>query len=131
MGLKRITEYARQIAENSFKHESYTPCENETLLKIFDEERKNMDVTDRNIELLVSQAFGEFGRESFSFKSKEGEYKMVVFPHNIAKSKSTSRSIIRHQLAHIKHGDLERHLTGMVKWFYRQFIAEPRARSYE
>ena len=88
-----------------------------------------MDVTDRNIELLVSQAFGEFGRESFSFKSKEGEYKIVVFPRNLSWSKA--RSTMRYQLAHIKHGDLERDFSGLLGWLYKTFVAEPRARSYE
>ena len=120
---------------DNFVLEVYVPCQDSALLEIFNEERCNMELEGHDIQLLVPEnndnGFDGWWNLARSNGSKESWYDITLFPNNIEDSTLSYRSLIRHEFAHIKHGDLDRHLPRVINWFYRQFIAEPRARRYE
>lgn len=63
--------------------------------------------------------------------SKEDGYTITLFPLTIALWRArygiTTRMIIKHELAHVKNGDLDRKLPRPLGWLYKVLIEEPRA----
>ena len=127
---KEMDEMKRRI--ENLVHVGYLPCTDSALLDIFNEEVHNMGLEGARIQLLIpTTEHHDWWTLVNCSGSKKTHYDITVFPNNIEKSKSNYRSSIRYGLAHIKHGDLDRHLLRGINWLYRHFIAEPRARSYE
>lgn len=116
-----------------FVYDVSNPCKDRDLTRIFDEEKQNMGLENLDIQLLLPEN-GNYDSPSLTgitLGRKENGYSITLFPKTIERFQSNSRSIIRHELAHIKHGDLDRDLPRIIRLLYNLFIAEPRARSYE
>ena len=58
------------------------------------------------------------------------EYSVELYPMAIERFNSTPRKTMRHELAHIKYGDLGRKLPKLIEKLYSIFVKEPRANWY-
>ena len=113
-----------------FVLEVYIPCLDKELLEIFEEEKQRKGLKNLDIQLLVPENDHYFNDATLADASgsQKSWYDIVLYPRNIDDSFTSYRSTIRHELAHIKHGDLDRNFPSFLKKFWNFFVEEPRAR---
>jgi len=101
------------------------------LLEILRKEQKKAGLSSCDIRLLLPED-PEY-RGSFiakvSGKRQEG-YEIVLVPGSLEKWGYSLQEAIRHELAHIKHGDLDKKRMWPVSLFYNRFLKERRAVKY-
>jgi len=116
---------------------SYCQTEDKKLLFILAEEKTKAGLEDKIISLFTPEE-SDF-EESYYMNpcllgdartSNDEEYEITLYPLVLIKDYARIRKTIRHELAHIKYGDCDSKLTGILRKLYSFFIFEPRARIY-
>jgi len=111
-----------------------SPTNRQDLLQIFEEERRKIGLLEEDISLLLPED-ENYQPDDFllgnAMGSRERGYSICLFPRTIEENwVDTFRTVIRHELAHIKNGDVDRNLPKILKWIYNSLVEEPRADWY-
>lgn len=117
-----------------------------SLLELLKEEKRNAGLEETDISLFLPEE-GTYelvhglnpGRIGSAVGSRDKRYTITLYPLALERESKVygydcRRSIIRHELAHIKFGDCDRKFPKGLRWLqkiYTSLVEEPRAGEYE
>ena len=105
------------------------------LVGLLEEEITNAGLDDKQIVLLLPEL--NYRHKLYSSiaeveKIEKNSYEIRLFPVCMEEDECSARIAIRHELAHIKYGDVDRWwFSEFLEEWYSLFVEEPRAIRYE
>lgn len=113
-------------------------CDNDhPYVEILSREIRNAGLEGKVINLHIidnSELYGNYKPNAVGYvhKAEDGvSYNIFLFPERIEQCKDQDVTyVIRHELAHIKFGDLDSNLKGEWKKRYNKVVEDPRAHEY-
>jgi len=124
------------IEPEEFIRNAYVETTDPRLLNILEEEIFYTDLGDKDISLLLPELPKRATMDNPDIGgdvsgSRDDGYGITLYPLTIAIWDKiygrTTRMVIKHELAHIKNGDVDRKLPKPLKWLYNILVEEPRA----
>lgn len=126
-----LDEYAKEL---NLVITVFIETENSGLLDILNEEKIKAGLDSIEVHLMLPEIPEEADTDpdllARSGKINSNDYQIILFPLAMKRWGRSARHEIRHEIAHIKYGDLDRKLPSCLKTIYNLLVEEPRARWY-
>ncbi len=137
MGKKLKREDPVHLEPEEWIQELYLPA-GPLRRELFEEQAGYMKVSDKDIALLVPESLGctrrlPNGNLIFGVGRRGPRartYDLIIFPATIEMRGRDEAAVMRHELAHVRFGDLDRRLPCCLRKLYTTFVEEPRASLY-
>jgi len=131
--MAEIIDIREYIKEHKLEIASFIETENPGLLRILEEEKIKAGLDSAEIHLMLPEDLQDDTNPDIIarvHKIKNNDYEITLYPAAMKSGRRSARSEIRHEIAHIKYGDLDRRLPGYLKRVYNLLVEEPRAKWY-